>query len=642
MLYGSCNKHMSENIEVNGEKHEFQAEIQKLLQIIIHSLYQNREIFIRELVSNSSDAINKLRFEQLTNQNIYDKEAALRIDISYDEKAKTLTISDTGIGMTKDELMKNLGTIANSGSLKFLENLKNQQNGNGEAPPADLDIIGQFGVGFYSVFMVANKVVVRSRSFKIDASAAEWESEGVGTYVVRDSEKDTRGTDIIIYLKDEDATEYLSEYKIKNIITKYSDYVPFPIFVQGKEEAVNKQESLWRRDPESITDEEYEKFYQHVSGAYDKPSYRINYSIDAPIQFKTILFFPDKKNRNLFMPEPEWGLKLYSHNVLIQEKSKDLMPIYFRFIKGVVDSEDIPLNVSRETVQLNKILERIKKSLTNKIISEISKMSKKEADQYKKFWEEFGVFIKEGIASDQTNRDKLSKLLRFKSSKLADNEYTSLQDYISRMKDGQENIFYLLGDNLDVVKKSPHLEYYKSNDLEVLYLPEAIDGFVMMNLRDFEGKKFSSIDQSSPEDDKKSDDKKEEKKDDEKDDFDRLVDRFKEVLGEKVEDVRFTDRLKESPIRLVNPKSGLGSEMQRVYKAMDENFELSKKIVEVNKDHEIIKGLSSLYKGNKESELVTIAIEQLFENSLLQEGFHPKPGSMVPRINQIIEAAVRK
>ena len=340
---------MSENTEITGEKHEFQTEIQKLLQIIIHSLYQNREIFLREVVSNASDALNKLRFEQLTNQNIYDKEAKLKIDITYDEKAKTITVSDTGIGMTKQELIKNLGTVASSGSLEFLENLKSQQNGvygaNGSdsSSLADLDFIGQFGVGFYSAFMVADKVVVRSHSFKPDSEGAECESDGAGTFVVRDySAKDTRGTDVIIHLKEEDANDYLSEYKIKNIVTKYSDYVPFPIYVQGKDEVVNKQESLWRKDPESVTEEEYEKFYQHVSGAYDKPSYRITYSIDAPIQFRTVLFFPEKKNRNLFMPEPEWGLKLYSHNVLIQDKSKDLMPVYFRFIKGVVDSEDIP------------------------------------------------------------------------------------------------------------------------------------------------------------------------------------------------------------------------------------------------------------------------------------------------------------
>ena len=636
---------MSKNTEITGEKHEFQTEIQKLLQIIIHSLYQNREIFLREVVSNASDALNKLRFEQLTNQNIYDKEAKLKIDIKYDEKVKTITVSDTGIGMTKKELIKNLGTIANSGSLEFLENLKNQQNGSNGADTsqmADLDIIGQFGVGFYSVFMVADKVVVRSHSFKPDTEGAEWESDGMGTFVVRDfPQKDTRGTDIIIHLKEEDANDYLSEYKLKNIVTKYSDYVPFPIYIQDKDEVVNKQESLWRKDPESVTEEEYEKFYQHVSGAYDKPSFRITYSIDAPIQFRTVLFFPEKKNRNLFMPEPEWGLKLYSHNVLIQEKSKDLMPVYFRFVKGVVDSEDIPLNVSRETVQMNKILERIKKSLTSKIVNEIGKLARKDADKYKKFWEEFGVFIKEGVASDYGNKEKLSKLLRFKSSKIADDEYTSLDDYISRMKEGQEKIFYLIGDTLEVVKKSPHLEFYKDKDYEVLYLTEAIDGFVMMNMRDFDGKNFESIDQASP-DESKPEDKKEEKKEEDKDDFDKLVDRFKTVLGDKVEGVQFTDRLKESPIRLVNPKTGLGSEMQRVYKVMDENFEIPKKIIELNKEHEIIKGLSRMYAADNNSEMVEMVINQLFENSLMQEGFLKSPGSMVGRINQIIEAAVKK
>jgi molecular chaperone HtpG len=340
------------------------------------------------------------------------------------------------------------------------------------------------------------------------------------------------------------------------------------------------------------------------------------------------------------MPEPDWGLKLYSHNVLIQEKSKDLLPVYFRFVKGVVDSEDVPLNVSRETVQLNKVLERIKKSLTSKVINEIKKMASKEPDNYKKFWEEFGIFIKEGVASDQTNKEKLSKLLRFKSTKLADDEYTSLDAYIERMSEDQEKVYYLLADNLTVAKRSPHLEYFSDKGYEVLLLVEPIDGFIMMNLRDYEGKTLESIDQSTP--DAKTDDKKEDKKDEDKDEFDKLLDKFKAVLGEKIEDVRFTDRLKESPIRLVNPKTGLGSEMQRVYKAMDENFEIPKKILEMNKNHPIITGISNIYSNDADSELVVMTIEQLFENALLQEGFHPQPGSMVPRINQIIEAAVKK
>lgn len=626
------------------ETHEFSVETKKLLQIIIHSLYQNREIFLRELISNSSDALNKLRFEQLTNENIYDAAAPLQVNVRFDKEAKEIRIIDSGVGMTKEEIATNLGVIASSGSLAFLEKLKAEGKSPEEATE-DMDIIGQFGVGFYSVFMVSDDVTVRTRSYKPDAVAVEWKSDGSGTYTVVDyPEKETRGTEIIVKLKDEDADDFLSEWKLKQIITKYSDYVPFPIYVQDQEEAANKRESLWRKNPDDITEEEYEKFYQHVSGAYDKPSHHIHYSVDAPIQFRTLLFFPEKKNRNLFMPEPEWGLKLYSHNVLIQEQSKDLLPVHFRFVRGVVDSEDIPLNVSRETVQINKILDRIKKSLTRKVIREIGTMAKKDPDKYKKFWEEFGIFIKEGVASDYDNRDKLTKLLRFNSTSLATDELTTLDDYLSRMKEGQDKIYYLMADNLEVARSSPHLEYYKENEYEVLLLPETIDGFVMMNLREYEGKQFESIDTATPQEDKKKEgeDKDEEKKEEDKDDLDKLLDTFKTVLGDKVEGVRFTDRLRESPVRLVNPSGGFGSEMQRVYRVMDENFEIPKKILEVNKNHPIVAGLAKIHSEEPESELVKDTVEQLFENTLVQEGFHPKPGTMVPRINKIIEAAVKK
>ncbi|MHA2364568.1 MAG: molecular chaperone HtpG [Candidatus Hodarchaeales archaeon] len=671
---------MSNNSDTDTpvETYEFQAEIQKLLQIIIHSLYTNREIFLRELISNSSDALNKVRFKQLTEE-VYDNLAPFEITVTFNQDEKTLTVSDTGIGMSAVDIKDNLGTIASSGTLSFLESLKNQQAEGKDLNDkmSDIDVIGQFGVGFYSVFMIADEVIVRSRSFRADDNGIEWKSKGTGTYSIQDYPKEERGTDVIIKLKEEDSSDYLSEWKLKNIITKYSDYVPFPIFLdedkeeeetkeedvkeeetkeeikEGEEEEtkeeevkeeerkpVNSQTSLWRKQPNEVSEEEYEKFYQHVASAYDKPFYQVHYSIDAPIQFKTLLFFPEKKNRNLFMPEPEWGLKLYSHNVLIQEKSKDLLPVYLRFIKGVVDSEDIPLNVSRETVQLNKVLERIKKSLTRKVISEISKIAKKKPDEYKKFWEELGIFIKEGIASDITNKDKLNKLLRFHSNKIAKDEYVSLDDYIDRMVEDQPSkIYYLLGDSLEVIQNSPHLDYYNEKGYEVLFLPEAIDGFVMMNLRDYEGKNFESIDQATPEEVKKEGE--EEKKDvDEESDLGKLLKSFKDVLGEQVVEVRVSERLRESPVRLVNPAGGFGSEMQRVYRVMDENFEIPKKILEVNKDHSIITGLTSLHTTNSEDELVKATIEQLFENALLVEGLHPEPGKIVPRINMIIDKAL--
>ncbi|MFX0092829.1 MAG: molecular chaperone HtpG [Candidatus Hodarchaeota archaeon] len=616
------------------EKFEFKAEINRMLDIVVNSLYTNREIFLRELISNASDALNKMRFEKLTNQNIYEPDVELNIELAANPDEETLTISDTGVGMTKDELINNLGTIAASGSLKFLESIKDRES-------TDIDLIGQFGVGFYSVYMVASKVVIRTRSYDPLAKACEWTSEGSGFFTIKEIEKEHRGTEVIVYLK-EDMKEFTNEQRLEHIVKKYSDYISFPIRL--KEKILNQQTAVWRKKPEDLTDEEYEKFYQHVSHMFDKPLHHISYNIEAPLQFRSLLFIPEKRQRTLFMPELDWGPTLYSKNVLIQEKSKDLLPEYFRFIVGVVDSEDLPLNISRELVQVTRTMTSIRKRLEGKIIRELKSMAENEPEKYTKFWNEFGIFIKEGTTSDYSRRPQLMKLIRFKSTQTEDNNLTSFEEYVNRMPKDQKEIYYLLGDDIEVLKQSPHLEYYKENDLEVILFDSPADNFLVMNVHEYEEKKFLAIDQSPPEEIEKEDkkDADEIKKDEVsiKEELKPLFEKFKDILADRVIDVKPSSRLRDSPCRLVNPSS-MGAAYERAFKYMNEDFKFSKKILELNQDHETIKNLAQLFQMDASHELGIDVIEQLFESALLSEGYLLKPASMVPRIQRILNRAVK-
>ncbi|MFX0062179.1 MAG: molecular chaperone HtpG [Candidatus Hermodarchaeota archaeon] len=618
------------------ETFEFKAEINRMLDIIINSLYTNREIFLRELISNAADALNKIRFEKLTSKDVYEPDAELSIDLSFNADEDTISISDTGIGMTKDELIDQLGTIASSGSLKFLETIKDKES-------ADFELIGQFGVGFYSVYMVASKVVIRTRSYHSDSTACEWTSEGSGFFTIKEIDKEHRGTDVIIYLK-EDAKEFANEFRLEQIVKRYSDYISFPIRLKDK--VLNQQTALWRKNPKDVTEEEYEKFYQHVSQMFDKPLHQIHYNIDAPIQFRSLLFIPEKRKRTLFMPELEWGPTLYSRNVLIQEKSKDLLPEYFRFVVGVVDSEDVPLNISRELVQVTRTLTRIRKRLEGKVIRELKALAENDTEKYAQFWKEFGIFIKEGVSSDYSRRPQLMKLLRFKSDKVDEDSLTSLDDYINRMKKDQKEIYYLLGEDIGVLRQSPHLEYYQEQDLEVLLLDDPADTFLMMNIQDYEDKKFVGIDRAADEDkdlEEDEEESEEEKKEEIpiKDEFKPLFEKFKEVLKDRVMDVKPSDRLRGSPCRLVSP-AGMGSAYERAFKYMNQDFQFSKKILEINQDHEIVKNLAQLFQKDANHELGMDVIEQLFESALLTEGYHLKPASMVPRIQRIMDRALKE
>ncbi|OLS27877.1 MAG: Chaperone protein HtpG [Candidatus Heimdallarchaeota archaeon LC_3] len=653
---------MSQTNDQNFEEIPFKAEIQRVLNILIHSLYQHREIFLRELISNASDALNKIRFETLTNREVSDPDLELFIQLEVNKEANTLTIRDTGVGMGKEELINNIGTIANSGSLAFLEKMKEISS---DDENKDLDIIGKFGVGFYSVFMVAKEVRIKTKSYIKDEPAIEWISNGVESYKLKTIDSQQRGTEITIYFKDE-VKEFSDEYKIKEIIKKYSDFVTFPIQMlkekevkkeekEGKEaekkseipvekeyiwDAINRQQALWKRSSSDINEEQYKEFFKHISGEFEDPFHYLHFSVEGATQFRALIYFPKKRNRNLFTAEPDWGVKVYSRNVLIQDKNRDVLPEYFRFIKGVIESEDIPLNVSRETIQATKVLNRVKKALTSKIVGELERLAKDDEGKYKDFWNEFGIFLKEGISSDPQNKDKLLPLLRFYSSK-SEEEFISLKKYMDGMKEKEENIYYLVSDSVKTAKTSPHLDYFITNDLEVIFMTEPVDSFLMMNLRDYKDKKFHNIDQAV-EEPKKADKDKKDVQDEVPVSLQDLITRFKTVLGDKIADVKTSTRLVNAPCRLVT--SGASSDMERVFQYMSQANEqnpmpMSKRILEINKNHEIIQNLESLVLTDDKNEIIDLLINQLFANSALQEGIMEKPVEMISDITKLMEMA---
>ena len=609
------------------QQFNFKAETKQLLHILIHSLYKDREVFLRELISNASDAINRLRFEMLTTQDVLDPKAELKIHIATDKDNRTVTITDTGIGMTREEMIDHLGTIAQSSARKFMEAAKDKS----------LDatgMIGQFGVGFYSVFMVAEWVRVTSRSFRPDAQAVTWYATGDDSYEVSPAEMTERGTRIEIKLK-EDAAEFAEEFRVKNIVHKHSDYIGFPIYIGTEEKPVNKQTSLWRTARNEITAEQYKDFYRQTTLDFEDPLLHIHMVTDAPVQLYALLFLPAKSERSMFSLRKDDGLKLYSRNILIDEYNKDLLPEYLRFVQGVVDSEDLPLNVSRETVQSSGLMPKLKKVLTNQVIKELETLAKKDAEKYNSFWGEFGVYLKQGIAASPAETETITPLLRFKTN-LQPEAWSSLEEYASRMQDGQKVIYYIVGEDPKSVLRSPHLDAFQSNKTEVLLLTEPMDSFMLMGLRkfkDFELKNVAGAEVDGAEQPKAE----VEAEKIPEGDFNSLVERFKQVLGERVTDVRASKRLVQSVARLVDADANSNADLQRVYKYLGKEYEIPKKALELNPSHEILKNLLTLESG---SELQTLIIEQIFDSALLVEGLHPDPSSMAPRVQQIIEAAL--
>ena len=609
----------------------FKAEIRQLLNILVHSLYTEREIFLRELVSNASDALNRMRFEILTNRDVLDPDAELAIHIQADSNERILTIHDTGIGMTQEELVENLGTIAHSGVSAFLEAAKDKD--------AKLsDVIGQFGVGFYSVFMVAEWVRVTSRSFQPQAQATEWYATGEETFTLSPAEKNNRGTTIQIKLK-EDASEFSQEHRLGEIIRKHSDYVAFPIYLNESKDQVNRQTALWRTAPREVTEEQYKDFYKQYTLETEEPLLHLHVITDAPVQVYSILYVPPRSERGIFSLRKEDGIKLYSRKVLIQEYTKELLPEYLRFVQGVVDSEDLPLNVSREAIQSNAVMARLKKILTGQLLNALKDSAKKKPESFERFWEEFGRYIKEGIATDHAEREKLFPLLRFRTIRHTD-KWTSLDDYVGGMKPGQKALYFLLGDDARSIQRSPHLDYFKREGYDVIMFTDPIDSFMALGLATYEGFKFQNVSAADLELPEKA---KEEQAEDSPaisgDDFEVLAQRFQEQLGERVSAVKSSSRLSDSVARLVDPEGVLNQEMQRVYRMMDRDFEVPAKILELNPRHPILLHLKDIPPKEELSQLI---IEQIYESALLIEGLHPDPAGMIPRIQQLMQVALKK
>ncbi len=611
------------------QQFSFKAETKQLLNILIHSLYKDREVFLRELLSNASDALNRLRFEMVTNRNILDPDAELRIHLKADKDARLITIQDTGIGMTREEMIENLGTIAQSGARKFLDVTKDQK--------VDFaQIIGQFGVGFYSVFMVAEWVRVTSHSYDPEAEAVSWYATGDDNYEIGHAEMSERGTKIEIKLK-EDAVEFAEEFRLKNIIHKHSDYIGFPIYVGDAKDAVNKQTSLWRTSRQEVTEEQYKEFYRQTTLDFEDPLLHVHMVTDAPVQLYALLYIPTKLERGVFSLRKDDGLKLYTRNILIDEYNKDLLPDYLRFVQGVVDSEDLPLNVSRETVQSSGLMPKLKRVLTNQVIRELENLAKNNAEKYASFWQEFGVYLKQGIASNPADAETINPLLRFKTN-LNPEAWSSLDEYVSRLKDEQKVIYYIVGEDSKSILRSPHLDYFHSQGTEVLLLTDPMDSFMLMGLHKYKDYELKNVAQAEVDTTKNPKDQPElEKIDDE--DFNTLIERFKQILGERVTDVRASTRLYQSVARLADADGNTNPELQRVYKYLGKEYEIPKKVLELNPSHTILKNLLKLESG---SDLQNIIIEQIYDSAMLVEGIHPDPSSIAPRVQQIIEAALAK
>jgi molecular chaperone HtpG len=624
-----------------NEQHAFKAEIQQLLNILVHSLYTDREIFLRELISNASDALNRVQFEQLTNQNVRDPEAELYVEIKPDDEAGTLTVSDTGIGMTHDDLVENLGTIAHSGAKAFVEALKERQ----AEGVSTQDLIGQFGVGFYSVFMVADQVRVVTRSANPDEPAWAWESTGSDNYSIEPAEKETRGTDVIITLK-EDAKDYLQSWTLQDIVRRHSDYIAFPIYVGESEEAVNKQTAIWRQDPKEVSDEQYNDFYKMLTFDFEAPLFRIHQRADVPFQFYALLYIPATAERSVLSQRREPGLKLYARKVLIQEYTTDLLPEYLSFVQGVVDSEDLPLNVSRESVQANRVMANLKKTLTGKILSELKRLAKNKPEDYHQIFEQFGRAIKQGLVIAPTDRAELEPLVLFPSTHSEnDDDWTTLADYVSRFAKGQDEIYYVIGEDFASASRSPHLDSFRQRGIEVLYFTDPVDPVMLMGLREFEGHKLRNADDADIDLREVGELKEEETPSEEplsEADFGTVRQRFADVLGERVVEVKESKNLVGSPARLVSKDSDPQRNMFRINRLMDRDYELPVKILELNPRHPLLRNLSGLIAQTPENPLINTVVEQVFETALLQDGIHPDPAAMAARLYELMQAATDK
>ncbi|MEW6237539.1 MAG: molecular chaperone HtpG [Candidatus Omnitrophota bacterium] len=614
------------------ESHSFQAEVKQVLDIVIHSLYTNREIFVRELISNAADALEKIRYEKLLNPDAADPDLPLEIRIDVDAKAKTISIADSGIGMTEEELIRNLGTIAHSGTRDFLQR-------HADATAKDAQLIGQFGVGFYSSFMAAKNVRVYTRSYKPDAEGWLWESDGMGEYVISPAENLKRGTKIVLELREE-AEEFASVPAIERIVKQYSNFVPFPIVLDGK--TVNTIQAIWTRNKNEVKDEEYAEFFKFVANDHDEPLYRFHFSADVPLQIHSLLFVPKSNFESFGFGRLDPGVNLYCRKVLIQQHSEAILPEWLRFVKGVVDSEDLPLNISRETLQDNALVRKLRKVIATRFLKFLAEEASSNPENYQTFWKTFGVFLKEGAARDYEYREELNPLLRFESSKEAPGRLISLADYAARMKAGQNNIYYVNGPSRDAIQNSPYMEAFRQRDLEALYVFDPIDDFVLNAIHEFDGKKIIPADQADLDLPDAPPKPEEEQKDElTRDEVDSLTGWFKIVLGDRVDSVRESKRLVDSPAIVVNVDAGMTSGMQRIMQSVNKDFAaIGRKNLEINSHHPIMVQLAKR-REKGDDEFLKLAAEQIFDNALTAAGLLTDPRPMVNRTYQILEKALR-
>ncbi len=619
-----------------ARKRQFKAEINQLLEIITHSIYTNREIFLRELISNASDALDKLRFLTASGAEPAGPDLPLEIRVQADKDNGVLTVTDTGLGMTLDEVVANIGTIAHSGSAEFMRQIKESDQN------AD-NIIGRFGVGFYSVFMVADEVTVTSRSHDPSAKAVTWTSDGSGGYRVEELDEDMpRGTSIRVALKEE-AKEFADPERLRSIIKTHSNFVSFPILLGG--DRVNTQPALWREPKFQITAEQYNEFYSFLTLDTQPPLTTLHLAVDAPVQFTALAFAPDHPSDTMHIAREEYGLDLYVRRVLIARRHKDLVPEYLGFMRGVVDTEDLPLNLSRETLQENRLVAKMRSTLVKQALSHLAKMAKDDVEAYERFWQHHNPVFKLGYA-DYPNREAFAELLRFNSSEHDDAKaLTSLADYVSRAREGQKDIYYISGPSREAVKLSPHLEIFRKKGLEVLYLFDHIDEFIMDTLGTYKEMRLTPAEQADLEAlgdmaDTATDetpDKPGELDEAQRKDLDGLLARMGEVLGERVTEVRVSKRLSDSPACLVNPDGAPSSQMQKILQVITKDTTVPTKILEINPDHALTRNLLALYHSDPGDEFLTQVAEQLYESALLLDGYLRDPHALVSRMHTLLE-----
>ncbi|AXX60518.1 molecular chaperone HtpG [Vibrio vulnificus] len=631
---------MNETVANNKETRGFQSEVKQLLHLMIHSLYSNKEIFLRELISNASDAADKLRFQALSNPALYENDAELGVKLSFNEEHNTLTISDNGIGMSREEVISHLGTIAKSGTAEFFSKLSQEQS-------KDSQLIGQFGVGFYSAFIVADAVTVRTRAAGLNADQAVlWHSAGEGEYTVEDITKESRGTDIILHMR-EDGKEFLNEWRLRDVIGKYSDHIGIPVSIQtrvrdeeGKEteevkwEQINKAQALWTRNKSDISDEEYQEFYKHVSHDFADPLLWSHNRVEGKNDYTSLLYIPSKAPWDMMNRDHKSGLKLYVQRVFIMDDAEQFMPSYLRFVRGLIDSNDLPLNVSREILQDNKVTQSLRSACAKRVLTMLERLAKNDAEKYQTFWKEFGLVMKEGPAEDYANREKVASLLRFASTEVDSAEQTvSLESYVERMKEGQDKIYYLTADSYAAAKNSPHLEQFKAKGLEVILMFDRIDEWLMNYLTEFDGKQFQSITKAGLDLSQFEDEQEKEKQKETEQEFQSVVERTKSYLGDRVKEVRTTFKLANTPAVVVTDDFEMGTQMAKLLAAAGQAVPEVKYIFEINPNHTLVKQMAD----EADEEAFGRWVEVLLGQAMLAErGSMEDPSQFLTAINSLL------